>query len=404
MRVRAMLLASVAIAAIVPYGNTLTGLIPDLFAGMDVVSREFVGFIPAVNRNTSSERAAVGENVSYPISPQLVTANIAPAMTIPEPTDLTVGVGSLQITKAKAVNFGWVGEDQKGLNNGPGYLTVQADLFAQALRVLVNEMETDVATAAYGAAAGAYGVPGTTPFGTNTGEAAQMRKILDDRGASPSDRSMIIDTTTGASLRTLTQLTKVNEAGTSMTLRDGQLLDLSGLSIKESAQMPASHTKGTAASATTDTTGYAVGTTTINLASAGTGTFVANDVVTFTGDPNKYVLSAGDTDTSNGGTIVLRAPGLLKALPASAVNITLSNTYSVSGIAFPRYAIQLVCRAPALPQEGDAAVDSMMITDPRSGMTFEIRVYAGYRKIRYEVGLAWGVKATKGSHIALLMG
>lgn len=383
------------------YANTLTGLIPDLYAGLDVVSRELVGFIPSVFRNVNAERAAVGENVTYYVAPEMTSADIVPAMTVPEPTDRTMGTGSIQITKAKAVNFGFVGEEQKGLNNGPGYLSVQADLFAQGLRALVNEIEVDLATTGYLGSSRAYGTA-STPFATNTGETAQVRKILDDNGAPATGRSLVIDSAAGASLRTLTQLTKVNEAGTSMTLRDGQLLDLNGLSIKESAgvQEPA---VGTASSATTNDAGYAVGATTITLASAGTGTILAGDVITFAGDANKYLVVTGDADVSGGGTVVIAAPGLRQAIAGSTTAITVFAATSRS-LAFSQNALHLVARAPALPQKGDMALDRMLITDPRSGLTFEVSLYPGYRKIRAEVAMAWGTKAVKTEHIATLLG
>jgi hypothetical protein len=46
----------------------------------------------------------------------------------------------------------------------------------------------------------------------------------------------------------------------------------------------------------------------------------------------------------------------------------------------------------------------MMITDPRSGLMFEVAIYEGYKKMRAEVSLAWGVKAVKEAHIAGIFG
>lgn len=399
-----MILRKMNILALAYAGaNTLTGLIPDLFQGLDVVSREMIGFIPAVTRNVSAERAALGENVTYPITPSMAASNITPAMTVPEPTDRVIGTGSIQITKSRCVEFGMTGEEQKGLNNGPGAMTVQADLFAQALRTLANEIEVDLATEAAMNASRAHGTAGTTPFASGVGDTAQLGKILDDNGCPVSERSLIIDTTAGAALRTLSQLTKANEAGTVMTLRDGQLLDLNRFSIKESAGI-LSFTKGTNnGSASTNNAGYAVGSTTITLASAGTGNILAGDYITFAGDTNKYLVVTGDTDVSGGGSIVLAAPGLRVAIAASNTVITTVGN-SVRNIGFTRSAMQLVARAPALPNGGDIAVDEYMLVDPRSGLPFEVRLYKGYRKMRAEVGMAWGVKAIKRQHIAALLG
>lgn len=383
--------------------NTLTGLIPDLYAGLDVVSRELVGFIPSVTMNANAERAAVGQSVTYFIAPESAAVDITPAMAVPEPADQTIGYGQMQITKAKAVPFGFVGEEQRGLNSGPGYLNVQANMFAQALRTLTNLVEIDLATEAYQNASRAYGTAGTTPFASGIGETAQMKKILDDNGAPLSGRSLVIDTSAGANLRTLTQLTKVNEAGTSMTLRQGEILDLNNFSIKESAQI-VTFTKGTNnGSASTNNAGYAKGATVITLASAGTGTILAGDYITFAGDTNKYLVVSGDADVSGGGTITLAAPGLRVAIAASNTVITTVGS-SARNIGFSQNALHLVARAPALPQEGDLAIDRFMLTDPRSGLSFEVSLYPGYRKIRAEVALAWGYKAVKREHIAALLG
>jgi hypothetical protein len=71
---------------------------------------------------------------------------------------------------------------------------------------------------------------------------------------------------------------------------------------------------------------------------------------------------------------------------------------------FARSALVLAARAPSLPEEGDQAEDRMIITDPRSGLALEFALYKGYKKVRYEVGLAWGVKNVKPEHSIILLG
>jgi hypothetical protein len=172
--------------------------------------------------------------------------------------------------------------------------------------------------------------------------------------------------------------------------------------VRESAQIVTS-TAGTASGATTNTAGYAIGATTITLASAGSGTFVAGDVITFAGDANKYVVLTGDTDVSNAGTIVLAAPGLRQAIPGSATNITMIAA-AARNMAFARSALVLATRLPALPEGGDKAVDRDTITDPRSGLSFEIAMYPGFRRMNWIIGINWGVKCVKPEHLALLLG
>ena len=382
--------------------NTLTSLIPDIYNALDVVSRELVGFIPAVSSDMTYERAAVGQTVRSPVAPASTASDITPAVTPPNDGDQTIGNVSMTITKARRVPVRWNGEEKRGLdNNGASFNVIFRDQMAQAMRTLVNEVEADLA-ALHNKASRAYGTAGTTPFASNLSDTANVRKILADNGAPLSDLQMVIDTSAGANMRTLTQLSKANEANDDNLLRRGVLLDVHGFAIRESAQVK-TFTAGTGASATTNAAGYAVGATSITLASAGTGTILAGDFITFAGDTNKYQVVTGDTDVSNGGTIVLAAPGLRKAIPAAATNITVIAT-SVRNMAFARSAIALATRAPALPPQGDSAVDRQIITDPVSGLSFEVAMYAQYRQMQYEVSLAWGCAAVKTEHMAVLLG
>ena len=382
--------------------NSITGLFPTLYNALDVVSRELVGFIPAVSSDMTFERAAVGQTVMSPVAPAAVATDVVPGVIPPDDGDQTIGNVSMTITKARRVPVRWNGEQKLALdNNGASYNVILRDQFAQAMRTLCNEVEGDLA-ALHVNASRAYGTPGTTPFATNLADTAQSRKILSDNGAPLSDLQMVIDTSAGANMRTLTQLSKANEAADTSLLRRGVLLDVHGFAIRESGQVKTA-AAGTGAAATTNASGYAVGATVITLASAGTGAVIQGDVITFAGDPNKYLVALGDTDVSNGGTITLVAPGLRKALPSAATAITIAAA-SARSLAFARSAIALATRAPALPDQGDLARDRTLVTDPESGLTFEVAMYPQYRQMQYEVSLAWGVKAVKPEHMTALLG
>lgn len=381
--------------------NTLTGLIPTLYEALDVVSRELVGLIPSVTLDANASRAAVNQSILVPIAPASTASDITPGLYAPDNGNQTIGNTEIKITKARGVPFRWNGEEQKGINSGPGYANIKRDQIAQAIRTLCNEVETDLAALHVGFSR-AYGTAGTTPFASDLSDTAQVRKILDDNGTPSSDRSMVINTTAGAKMRTLAQLTKANEAADAGLLRQGVLMDIHGFALRESAQI-ATSTAGTGASATTDNAGYAVGTTTLTLASAGTGTIVAGDVITFAGDTNKYVVTSGDADVSGGGTITIAQPGLRVAMSAATKAITVVAA-AARNMAFHRSALVLVARAPALPEEGDMADDRMVVVDPRSGLPIEVSMYKQYRQVRYELALAWGVANIKPAHTALLLG
>lgn len=74
---------------------------------------------------------------------------------------------------------------------------------------------------------------------------------------------------------------------------------------------------GTGVGYTTNTTGYAIGATSIGLIT-GTGTIIAGDTVRFFGDGTYYTVGTGITAP---GTLVLAGTGLQKAIPASATAV-----------------------------------------------------------------------------------
>ena len=385
--------------------NTLTNLTPDLYAALDVVSRELVGFIPAVSRDSGVERASLNQTVRSFVAPAATSYNVTPGQLPADNGDNVFTNKTISITKSKYVPVRWNGEEQRGVNTGSGYASMLQMQFAHAMRTLVNEIESDLA-GLYVKASRAVSPAGTTLFdAASYKDVANVVKELNLNGAPISDRQLILSPTAAAAFRGNSTYSSADTSGNISMLRQGVLLDQFGCAIRESHQVKM-HVNGTAASTPdTNDTGYAIGSTTIGLDAStpsGTGTFLPGDVISFAGDTNKYVVVTGDADISNGGSIVIAAPGLLKAIPAAETAITLEGSLE-RNMAFSRNAIHLVTRAPARPLEGDSAVDSMIIQDPRSGLAFEISMYKEYRQIKYEVALAWGYEMIKPEHCILLI-
>jgi len=379
--------------------NVLTDLAADIYKAADVVGRELVGFIPASTINADgSERAAKGDVVRASFTREASAVDVSESMTIPEGTDQTVDNKTLTISNARAVQIPYTGEDVLHLNNGIGFETVYGDQIAQAMRTLTNEMEQDLWEEAYTNSSRAFGTAGTTPFGSNFSEIAEIRQILVDNGMPQNDGqvSLVLNTLAGTNLRQLAQLQQANTAGGTDLLRQGILLDLQGLGIRESAQVGI-HTKGTGTSYLLNDASSAIGDTVI-ATDTGSGTILAGDIVTFAGTSDKYVVNTALA----GGSFTIGGTGLVAA-EADNDAITVGNSYTAN-IAFHRRALELAVRAPAVPQGGDMADDAMTVQDPVSGLVFEVRVYKGYRKTMIEVAASWGVKAWKSDFIATLVG
>ena len=376
--------------------NTLTGLIPVLYKAVDKVSRELTGFIPSVGLDLADTGAAVGQTIRIPVTNATTSSDITPGATAPADGDQTIGSVDVTITKSKYVPIRWSGEEAASV--GARYDEIRANQFAQAMRVLVNEVEQDLAGLYY-AASRAYG-GAKDSFNENLSDPAILRKILADNGAPMTDLQLVITTAQGARLRTLAQLTKANEAGTDDLLRRGVLLDIHGFSVRESAKV-ASVTQGAATDYVLDGN-HTVGATSLKIKNSKSGTSSINKgaIITIANDIAKYVVAE---DYAGGdGVLKINAPGLKKAAAASAAITVATDAYDAA-LAFDRGAIQLVARPPLMPQGGDAADDVMNITDPVSGLTFQVALYRQYRQLKYEIALAWGVKAIKPEHIAVLI-
>lgn len=382
--------------------NTLTALIPTLYAALDVVSRELVGLTAAVSRDFSAERAAKGQTITSPVVPAITAEDITPGDNPADSGDMVIDSVDMSISKSRAAPVRWSGEEQLGVAL---YDQIQTQRFAQAMRTLVNEVEADVASV-YTDVSRAYGTAGTTPFASDLSAVAELRKILVDNGAPTDDLQCVFDTSAGANLRSLTQLTNVNQAGTDRTLRQGTLLDVHGFALRESAGIKTQDNSSEDDTGTTTVSGdHDEGETTITIAAATSDSvFVPGNFITIGDHKYMLVMDSAVTVTGDGsGDVTIAEPGLVEDV-AGTTSVTQNTDNFVGNLAFARSAIHLATRSPAMPGAGDAADDVMEIVDPLSGLAFQVALYRQYRRVKYEVGLAWGYKLIRSEHAALLLG
>jgi len=375
--------------------NSLSRLIPVLFHSVQVISRELIGMIPACRTDLGDEQVAKGQTLRVPRTPVKGNRDIVFG-TPPVATGDDFGDIELVMSKFRIGDpILWNGEEELGVGNKKRILF--QDQVTQRMRSLANEMEEDVChEAATGAEGGVYGVAGTTPFATSDmKDLAQLVKMHNDIGSPQVGRQLVINTTSAANLRNHGVLFKVNESGTPELLRQGIIGQLYGFNIRESGGFRTFTPTGS---------GYLInGTHEIGadkiMVDTGTSPIPKGSVITIAGDLTKYIVTEDFAGTA--GYIKI-APNL-KAVPADNAAITVCGAF-LPNVAFTSDAVLLAARTPQMPEGGDEADDVTNITDPVSGLTFQVASYGGYRQRRIEIAAAWGMKTVNPQHSVLLLG
>ena len=353
--------------------------------------------IPATVMDARASSVQLGQSVKIPITPVATNEDVTASASAPTGEGETISTVDVTINKIRRGSpILWTGEDELGVS-GSGMLNpIQVDQFAQRLRSLRNEMEADCcAEAIRGAIAkgNVRGTIGTSPFASNLENLTQVLKDLEDAGAPTSELQAVLNTESGMKIRNMTQLQKINEAGETSLLRKGVLGDLFGFTLRESAGMK--HTNGSASGYLTNSASLAIGDKEVAI-DTGTGTFNAGDAIKFAGDDNVYFVESATA------TKVVLLSGLKTAVGDNK-EITVQTAYKPNAL-FSRGSIILANRVPFVPARGDIAIDRQIITDPLTGIPYELAVWGGAYQNTVTIATAWGVKNIKPENTVALIG
>lgn len=360
--------------------NTLTAVIPKLLAQGLQALREVAIMPQLVNRAYETQAGNKGSTIDVPIPSAVAAQDVSPAATPPSTADAAPTSVPIALDRWKEAPFYLT--DKELLEVDAGVIPMQA---SEAIKALANTVNADILSL-YKDIYGYEGTAGTTPFATDTSAATLVRRTLNKQLAPMGDRRFVLDPDAEANALNLRGFQDNAWRGDDAGIVEGQIGRKFGFDWYMHQLIP-THTAGTASGATTNATGYAAGLETVTLASAGTGTFVVGDVITFAGHTQTYVITAGDADVSNGGTISFK-PGLAVALAASAVAIT-RKAGGVQNLAFHRDAFAFATRPLEGAAEGLGSIIQSVV-DPLSGLSLRLEVSREHKRTRYSYDILYG--------------
>jgi hypothetical protein len=370
------------------------------FAAAAIIPTELTGFAGAVMQDFNDQGVEEGGTVRVPIIPKATVGSIpAPSMSFVAGTDRTGSGIDFTLAQTAEVSWNMSAKDEQTLENSGTAQDVFKQTMEQNFRALRNQIESYLALVAKNAACRAIGTAGSAPFASDFNFLADMRKVMDDNGAPPS-QTVVMNTTASNGLRKLAALFKVNESGTEDLLRNGVLGRLHNFDLRESAGV-VSHTKGTMTTALVNSAALVIGSTTIPYdgGTPGATGIVAGDVITIAGDTNKYVVKTGP-GAAAAGNIVIQSPGLLIA-PADNAAIAVGNTYT-GNIALSKSAIALVVRPDLQPDSPE--IQQQVVTDSVTGFSYLVVRKVGSRMASWYMRSIYDAVAVNPYAINTLLG
>jgi hypothetical protein len=387
--------------------NTLTALIPSIFAQGLLALRSACTMPGIVNNDYSVDAAKKGATVDIPIPSAVAVTDVVPGPYAPDPGNLAPTTAKISLDRWKEAAFTLNEAELAKITQGLPSLEV-----GSAVKALAEYINADIFSAA-NAFYTVMGTAGTTPFGTLAAplvsDATGCRKLLSKALAPLRDRHMVLDVDAAAAAMNLQAFQFLQNSGDPNVMREGMLGRKFGFDFHEDQQVP-THTSGTITTglAAKAATAQAAGLTSIvatTAASTGACALKLGDIITFAGDAQKYVLTADATQATAASDITLAiSPAKAVALAGGeAITVTASH---VMNLAFHRDALAFASRALGNdPTISTVPIENMMqVADPVSGLTLRLHVREEFHRIRWAFDCLWGVGAPRPALGVRLMG
>ena len=379
--------------------NTLTEVTDKLLAQGLLALREQTVMPLLVNRQYESLAGQKGSTIDVPIPSAITAAAVTAANTPPSTSDNTPT--SVPIALDQWYEAAFYLTDKDMMEAMTGHIPMQASEAVKALANNVDDYLLGLYTGVYGYA----GVAGTTPFGTDTSEATNARKELNNQLAPMDPRYVVMNADAEAEALNLRAFQDASFGGGAGVILEGNINRKLGFGWLMDQNVP-SHTAGTITTGliAKAATAVAVGLKTFictTAASTGACALLVGDIVLFAGDTQTYVLTAAATEATAATDVTIAFEPALKIALVGSEAVTVKATHVVN-LAFHRDAIAFATR-PLASQDHPAAIESVAV-DPTSGLALRLEVSREHKRTRFSYDILYGASLVRPELAARIAG
>lgn len=376
--------------------NTMTGLLPVIFAQGLATLREACWMPRLVNTDFADLPAGTGDTVNMTVPTAQSSSAVTPGASPVTPPDITPGKATITLNRWRKSGYHLTDKEVGEINTG-----VRPGMQTEAIRALANDINGYILglyTKAYGFA----GTAGTTPFGgANLADAAAARKVLNRQLAPFEDRRMVLDP--DAEEKALTLLANANLTGEGSTVVTGSIGKRLGFDWFMDQQVPrhvaGSITTGLIAKASTAVAAGVKSFLGTTAASTGACALVVGDVITIAGHTTTYVLTAAATQASAAADVTLAIePGLEIPLVGSEA-ITVKASHRVN-LAFQKNGFAFASRRLT----SQASPNIMTLADPVSQVVLRAELIRQNKQDYVEFDVLYGAEMVRPALVTRLAG
>lgn len=363
--------------------NTLDDVMPKILAMALESLRENAIMPRLVNSSYSNDARQRGDTVDVPVPTAIAPSAVVPANIAPNPDDLIINTVKIPLNKWYEAAFYLTDKDVHEIIDGVRDMQVE-----EAGKTIANMIDMSILNLYVGIYSH-VGVPGTTPFATNTVEAQDARKLLNKFACRMTDRRIVLDVDADANATGLPAFQQANRAATDITITEGLIGRKLGFDWHMDQLMPTfepTRATGAPTGYLVNDAAHAAGVNSVAV-DTGTGDIITGDLFTVAGDDTQYVATS---DLTGAGTLTYE-PANPEGFADDAA-VTFVGDHAVN-LAFHRDAIGLAVR-PLMDSQLELELGQRVMTmvDPISGVPLRLQVTREYNRVRFALDALWGTE------------